>query len=164
MAATLLPACNTNQDDASDTVIGKATLEVKDGLMTPEILHLFGQVSGTRISPDGHTVLYGVSYGDIALNKRNRELFTVNIDGSDKQQITHSAKSEGSEQWINGGERIAFLYDSQLWEMNADGSDRKQISHYEAGIEDFKIAPDGRKVLFISTVKSVETATDKYAD
>ena len=162
VAAALTTACKNNSE--SDVVIGKATIEAKDGRLTAEILHQLGQVNGVSVSPDGKTVLYGVSYCDIALNKRNRELFTVNIDGSNKQQITHSPKSENEANWVKNGKKIAFLYDGQIWEMNPDGSARTQISEYPQAIEGFKYSPNGTKVLFVSTIKSIETATDKYPD
>ncbi|MDR3218455.1 MAG: S9 family peptidase [Dysgonamonadaceae bacterium] len=167
MLAAAISACNSPKEELKQEepeIIGKKPVEVKDGRLSAEALHLFGQVTGVTISPDEQTILYGVSYADIAQNKRNRELFTVNMDGSNKKQITESPKSEGDVQWIKGGRKIAFIYDAQIWEMNPDGSDRKQISNYEKGIEGFKISPDGRKALFISQVKSFEKSSEKYPD
>jgi dipeptidyl aminopeptidase/acylaminoacyl peptidase len=161
----LFAACNEKSStDNHGSIIGKKPIEVPDGRMSAEILQTFGQVNDVTVSPDGKTVLYSVSYTDIALNKRNRELFTVSVDGSNKQQITSSPKSENNVQWINDGKKIAFLYDSQIWEMNPDGSERIQLSMVEKGIEGFKFSPDGKKVLFISTVKSFETSAERYSD
>jgi len=162
----LFTACTEKKsaDAGDETIIGKKPIEVKNGRMSAEILQTLGQVGDAAVSPDGKTVLYGVTYTDIALNKRNRELFTVGIDGSNKQQITSSPKSESNGQWIEGGKKIAFLYDSQIWTMNPDGKERTQLSSVEKGIEGFKFSPDGKKVLFISTVKSVQTAVDRYPD
>ena len=161
----LFTACNEKKSaDSDETIIGKKPIEVSDGRMSAEILQQLGQVSDIAVSPDGKTVLYGVTYTDIALNKRNREFFTVALDGSAKQQITFSPKSESNPQWINDGKKIAFLYDSQIWEMNPDGKERTQLSNVENGIEGFKFSPDGKKILFISTVKSFETCADRYKD
>ena len=172
MAASVFSACNNSNNNNpeipnqknDDVIIGKTDVEIKDGRMSAEVLHLLGQVSGVSVSPDGKTVLYGVSYADISLNKRNRELFTVNIDGNNRKQITSTPKSEGEAQWIKNGEKIAFIYDSQLWEMNPDGTNRIQISNYEKGIEGFKYSPDGKKVLFISQVKSFRPSSELYKD
>ena len=162
----LLTACNEKKsaDAGNEAIIGKKPVEVKDGRMSAEILQTLGQVGEVAVSPDGKTVLYGVSYTDIALNKRNREFFTAGVDGSAKQQITSSPKSESDAQWIDGGRKIAFLYDSQILVMNPDGKERTQLSSVEKGIEGFKISPDGKKVLFISTVKSIKTSVDRYPD
>jgi dipeptidyl aminopeptidase/acylaminoacyl peptidase len=165
MLATILSACSHLQEETkTDGIIGKKPIEVKDKRMSAEILHQLGQVSGVTVSPDGKTVLYAVSYVDIAQNKRNRELFTVNIDGSNKKQITASPKSEGDVQWIKDGAKIAFCYNSQIWEMNPDGTERVQISSYDEGIESFRFSPDGKKALFISQVKTVEKSSEKYPD
>ncbi len=157
-------SCNTSKGDNAGVIIGKPVIEVKDGRMSPEILHSLGQVNDVVVSPDKQTILYGVSYTDIALNKRNRELFTVHVDGTNKRQITHSPESELNAQWVKGGEKIAFLYGGQIWEMNPDGTDRVQISQYERAIEGFQFSPDGRKILFISQVKSFEPSSEIYKD
>ncbi|GHV58569.1 peptidase S9 [Bacteroidia bacterium] len=165
ITAVLLSACNkTSEEKNTDVVIGKTPIEVKDGRMSAEILQLLGQVSGVSVSPDGKTVLYAVSYADIALNKRNKELFTVNTDGSNKKQITHSPKSESEAQWIQNGEKIAFVYDNQIWEMNPDGSKRTQISQIENGVETFQFSPDGKKILLVSTVPSFKPSSEIYPD
>jgi dipeptidyl aminopeptidase/acylaminoacyl peptidase len=161
----MLASCSNNTKKEETTVIiGKKPIEVTDKRLSAEILYTLGQVSSPTISPDGKTILYGVSYTDITLNKRNRELFTVRTDGSEKKQITSSPKSESEAQWIKNGQKIAFLYDAQIWEMNPDGSGRIQISNYENGIDGFKYSPDGKKILFISQVKAVEKSSDKYKD
>jgi dipeptidyl aminopeptidase/acylaminoacyl peptidase len=161
----LLTACTEEKSTTgNEPVIGKKPVEVPDGRLSAEVLQLLGQVSGVTVSPDGKTILYGVTYTDIALNKRNRELFTVAVDGSNKQQITSSPKSENNTQWIDDGKKIAFLYESQIWEMNPDGKERTKLSAVEKGIEGFKFSPDGKKVLFISTIKSIETSADRYPD
>ncbi|MDR2087389.1 MAG: peptidase S9, partial [Dysgonamonadaceae bacterium] len=93
MLATIFAACHSKKENPSgDVVIGKKPVEITDGRLSAEVLQLLGQVSGIAVSPDGKTVLYGVSYTDIALNKRNRELFTVQIDGTNKKQITQTPK------------------------------------------------------------------------
>lgn len=168
MAATLaFTACNGNKSDDGE-LIGKNIPKIENGIMTPEILNSFGRVTDLQVSPDGKRLLYGVSYISIPKNKSNRELFTMNVDGSDKKQITESPKSENNARWIVGGEKIAFLSSesgsSQIWEMNADGSERTQISEYDKDIDAFIYSPDGKKVLFISQVKSGERASDIYPD
>jgi dipeptidyl aminopeptidase/acylaminoacyl peptidase len=166
MLAIAVLACNSPKEDSKQesVLIGKKPVEVKNGRMSAEILHLLGQVSGVSVSPDGQTILYSVSYADITLNKRNRELFTVNINGSNKKQITTSPKSEGDVQWIENGRKIAFIYDSQIWTMNPDGTNRQQISNYDKGIEGFRFSPDEKKILFISQIKSFEKSSEKYPD
>ncbi len=169
VGATML-ACNSNkQSDVEETpIIGKSTIRVENGIMTPEVLYSFGRVSGVQVSPDKSKILYGVTYVSIEQNKTNRELFVMNTDGSDKVQITNTSKSENNAVWIKGGNKIAFLSSesgsSQIWEMNPDGTQRKQISDIDGDINGFIYSPDETKILYIKNIKYGERSTDRYPD
>jgi len=166
MAIALTATACGNKDKS--TMIGKQHPTIENGLMTPEVLWSFGRVAGVQVSPDGTKVLYSVSYYSIPENKGNSELFTMNTDGSDKQQITHTATREASARWMKDGKRIAFLSSEtgsmQLWMMNADGSDRKQISNLENGMNDFSYSPDESKILYVADVKYGQSTAEKYPD
>lgn len=140
------------QKSPAEEIIGKPDIQVTSDLMTPEVLWSFGRVSGNEVSPDGKTVLYGVTYYSIEENKGNRELYTININGGDPVQITRSPKSEFNETWRPDGKKIGFLSSEsgsvQLWEMNPDGSGRTQISNITDGISGFKYSPDQTKILY----------------
>ncbi|MGL5637503.1 MAG: peptidase S9, partial [Bacteroidales bacterium] len=170
MAALItMSACTDKQAASEDSnVIKKAKVEVKDGILTPEILNSFGRVSDMQVSPDGKTVLYGVSYVSIPENKSNRELFKISIDGKDKVQLTETAFSEHNARWMKDGKRIAFISSksgsAQLWIMDADGLNATQISNEEGGITGFAFSPDEAKVLMIKNIKFGERASDIYPD
>ncbi len=157
-----------NKKNEPSEVIGKASPMVENGIMTPEVLYSFGRVGDVAVSPDRSRILYQVTYVSIPYNRTNSELFVMNSDGSDKMQLTSSNFRESQPRWIGNGERIAFLSNesgsSQLWTMNADGSDKKQLSDVEGGVDGYIFSPDETKLLFVKSVKSVETAPDKYAD
>lgn len=167
-------SCNTTPGESEtgrkekSEIIGKANPKIENGVMTPEVLHGFGRVGSFEVSPDKSSILYQVTYVSIPQNKTNPELFIMKSDGSEKKQLTITNTSESNPQWINGGKKIAFLGNetgtSQIWSMNPDGGGMTQISDVESGIDGFKFSPDGNKVLFIKSVKSVETASDRYPD
>ncbi|PLX03211.1 MAG: peptidase S9 [Marinilabiliales bacterium] len=148
----------------SQDVIGKQDINLDNDLMTPEALWAFGRVSGVEVSPDGNTILYGVSYYSIEQNKGNRDLYTMNTDGTNNTQITKSPKSEFNAVWRPDGLKIGFLTSEsgsvQLWEMNPDGSNRVQISNIEGGITGFKYSPDQTKMLYTKEV----TLENKFKD
>ena len=104
----------------SDNIIGKPVVKVENGKFTPELLNSLGRVGGVQVSPDGKRILYGVTYMDIAQNKGNCELWSMNVDGSDSTQLTKTPSSESGAVWIDGGKKIAFVYEGQLWVMNSD--------------------------------------------
>ena len=174
LAATALVSCSKKEqgmiDESADPAyIGKNNITVENGRMSPEVLWAFGRLSDIQVSPDGNKVLYGVQYYSVEKNKSNRELFTMNADGSDIQQITKTIKSEYAAKWVKNGEKIAFLTADtagvmQLWEMNPDGTDRTQVSNIATDVNDYLYSPDGKKVVLIQTVKVGETVADIYPD
>ena len=172
MSAVLtLAACNGGTQPAGETnedIIGRTTeLNISNKRMTPEALWAMGRIGGMAVSPDGTKVAYTVSYYSVPQNKSNTEVFVMNADGSDNQQITHTPKGESNVVWTKDG-KLRFLSSesgsSQIWEMNADGSGRKQLTNYEGDIEGFAFSPDESKVLFVSQIKTVASTADKYPD
>jgi len=157
-------SCVGSQDKQEEQLISKSTITVINGRLTPEVMHNLGKLSDPQVSPDGKQILYGVAYTSIEENKNNRELFKMNLDGSNNHQLTTTQKSENNARWINGGAEIAYLMGGQIWIMNNDGSGAKKISDYQKDIAEFTLSPQGDKILFVSTVPSIEKAKDLYPD
>ena len=137
LASTLLASCcgNTGKQEEA-AMITKQPIEVVDGRFTAEIMHQLGKVGDPQLSPDGSKILYGVGYTSVKENRSNRELFVMNIDGSQNQKITNSAKSENNARWINGGNQIAFLRGGSMWIMDANGQNEREVK----GISGFDVA------------------------
>ena len=168
-----LTSCTMTENGInSEGYIGKSDIVIEDGRMTPEALLAFGRLSDPQVSPDGKHIMYGVSYTSTADNRSVRNLFICNLDGSDNQQLTESGKSISNARWSSDGKHIVFLMGGQIWSAEIDGKDgewkmtgAKQISNVPAGIGEFKISPDEKKVMYISYVKSdVKSPTDCYSD
>lgn len=166
-AVLMLAGCAQNSGD-DEKIIDKPDFHSASGIFDIEALEALGRVSEPVVSPDGSKILFGISYENLEENASNRDLYTMDTDGSNQQRITRSAKSENNAVWIDGGKRIAFIYPvdgkAQLWVMNADGSDRKAVSSVEGGISGFKFSPDQSKVVMIGNVKYARTAQDIYPD
>ena len=167
----LLPAavaCTTGEKAADEVIVERPDVTVQDGKLTPEVLMALGSVSSPVVSPDGSKVLYSVAFTSIEQNKSNTELWVMDIDGGNPVRLTQSPKSEYNAAWIDGGNKIAFLYPEngkmQIFVMNADGTGRQCVSSVEKGIDGFLFSPDGSKVLYISQVKWAKTVTDTYPD
>lgn len=168
MAAALgLTACTSSTDIDPKNLIGKSNIEVKGRKLSPETLWAMGRIGSLDVSPQGK-VVYTVSYYSVEQDKGNSELFVMNADGTENTQITFTPYSESSPQWIKNGSKIAYISaesgKAQLWEMNADGTGKKQLSNVEAGIEGFKIAPDGKKIVLVSEVKTRKSTADIHPD
>lgn len=160
IAALSFSACNEEAPkvkEAAVPIVGRHEIKLSSPIMTPEVLWSFGRIGDIQLSPDGEKVLYGVSYYSVPENRGNRELFVMNVDGSEKRQITKTAFSEYNAVWRPDGEKIAFLSPEsgsmQIWEMNPDGTQRKQISNIDGGATGFIFSPDGKKILYSADVE-----------
>ena len=152
--------------------IAKSEIVIENGVMTPEALLAFGRLSDPQVSPDGKHILYGVSYTSVAENRSVRSLYICNLDGSDNQLLTEFGKSISNARWSNDGKHIAFLAGGQMYTARISHGKNgwalksiKQISDVPAGIGEFKLSPDQKKVMYISYVKSdVKSPSDCYPD
>lgn len=155
------------------SIIGSAAMTPSAGTntgehLTPELFMTLSRVSEMALSPDGKTAVYAVSFPDVKTNKATRELFTVNLDGSGRKQITDTESNEYAPAWMADGKRIAFMSNEggsmQLWVMNADGTERRQLSNIEGGITGFLFSPDEKQVLFTKDIKFGKRTKDIYPD
>lgn len=166
-AAMLASGCTSGTAD-DGKIIDRPDFKSADGVFGIEALEALGRVTDPVVSPDKTKILFGISYESVEQNASNRDLYVMNIDGTDQQRITKTPKSEGNAVWIDGGRRIAFLYPdgetTQVWTMNADGSDRKCVSSVEQGVQGFSISPDEKHIIMISPVKYSRKADDVYPD
>ena len=161
----LLSSCGESSN-SKEKIIEKPDITVEDGMLTPEVLEAFGRISQALPSPDGSSVIFTLSYEDIAENRSNAEIYKVSIDGKEIQRLTTTASSESNLRWIDNGARIAYLKKDkdlnspQIFVINADGSGEKRISEIKNGVECFEISPDGKKVIFGSPIDDFNQKDD----
>lgn len=134
--------------------------EISKGILSPEVLWKFGRVSGAEVSPCGKMVVYGISRYSVPDNKGVTNLFIVDVEGGEPRQLTDNAGSEFDAHWRPDGKRIGFIStrggSAQMWEMNPDGTDMVQVTNIEDGINTFKYAPSGDRILYTKDVKFVK--------
>lgn len=136
--------------------------------LTPELLWKLGRVSEAQVSPDGKTILYGITYYNLEENKGNRDLYTIPVNGGKPVKLTDTKGSEYNAIWRPDGKKIGYLSadggSMQVWEMNPDGSNKKQVSDIPDGINGFAYSPAINNILFIKDVKLDSTVNDLYPD
>lgn len=170
MSASALIAAAGSAVAADAPMIDRVDFKSESGVFDIDALEALGRVSSPSVSPDGKTVLFGISYESLEQNASNNDLYTLSLDAKNAQpvRITATPKSESAAVWMADG-RIAFLYpdaegEMQMWLMNADGTGRVQASEHKGGISGFLISPDSKKVVVIGNVKYARTAADIYPD
>ncbi|MDR2510905.1 MAG: hypothetical protein LBC89_00250, partial [Bacteroidales bacterium] len=144
---SLLFSCkNNNEHIISKPEIGK----IPDEKLTAEILWSFGRLGEFAVSPDEKTIAYTITYYDIAENKGNTEIYLMDINGSNKRQLTKTAKSEYNIAWLTD-KILIYLYSGKLYKKEIHQDNAEEIVGAE-GLEGFKISPDGKKILFAKCV------------
>ncbi len=156
----------------SEGYVGRSSIVIEDGKMTPEALLALGRVSDPQMSPDGQHILYGVSYTDVKGNRSVRNLFVCTPDGSGAMQLTESGKSISNARWCGSGNGIAFIMGGQIWTAKIKkGKDSwslaglRQISDIPSGVAEFKLSPDQKKLMYMTYIKGpVKKPEDCYED
>lgn len=168
IAFSLLSSCSSNQIEES--IIEKPTVEIKDGMLTPEVLEGMGRLSEIAPSPDGSMIAFTLAYESIEENKSNAEIYLINSDGSNLKRLSKSASSENNICWFGGeNPRIAYLNkdsDSgkqQVFSMTPSGEEVVQITSLENGVECFKISPDEKHIIVASPIKPWEKDSTLFA-
>lgn len=171
MIAGLLSGCSGEkaQQSASTSQGYRPDLgQLASDVMTPEVLWSFGRIGGVEVSPDGKSVLYGVTYFNIKEDRSYRDLYVVPAKGGTPMQLTNTTENEFAAVWRPDGKKIGYLSSKsgsvQLWEMNPDGTESKQVSDIDGGLTGFKYAPTMDKVVYVQEVKLDETVNDLHTD
>ena len=150
----LVCACTKKQEQSDGKVIGKPEIQVQDGRFTPEVMWALGKMTEKAVSPDGSQIAYIVTYYDMEQNKGNAEIYLMNADGSNVARLTTTAASEFNLVWKDD-ETMLFCRDNHIVSMTVKNGREKEIATHERGFEGFKLAPDGKSIVFITT-KPVE--------
>ena len=73
--AMLLTASNAVAADGAGDVIGRPDFKTTTGVFDTDALMACGRLGTVALSPDGKTILYSVSYTDVAKNRSNADLY-----------------------------------------------------------------------------------------
>ena len=159
-----LVACKNSEMKPQQGYIGPSDIEITDGRMTPEVLLSLGRLSDPQLSPDGKTILYGVSYTSIADNRSVRNLYVIPVTGGTPTPLTKDGKSISAAKWSSDGSAIFFLQGGQLWKAPFKAGKlgkREQITDVERGVDDYALSPDESQIMYVSSVHSaVEVPSD----
>jgi eukaryotic-like serine/threonine-protein kinase len=103
------------------------------------------------LSPDGSKMVYRTNASGAS------DIWIVNADGSNPQQLTANAGSNVGPAVSPDGRHILFLSDRtgvpHIWQMNIDGSDQKQLTDGN-GEQLPQFSPDGRWVVYSTVAES----------
>ena len=169
LGITLLAiSCSGDSKQTKKESYNNRDMQLSSEIMTPEVLWSFGRLGNAKVSPDGSTILYSVTYSNIDENRSYTDLYTLPTSGGTPTQITNTYINEVEANWRPDGKTITFLSSEsgtvQLWEMMPDGSNKQQISDIKGGINGYVYSPDLKNIAYSKSVKLDKSVNDIHPD
>ncbi|HIS33677.1 MAG TPA: S9 family peptidase [Candidatus Avirikenella pullistercoris] len=161
-----LMSCGAGGETDSSYTPKLTEAEIQAGVFTPEIMMKMGRLSDSHLSPDGQTVLYGVTVYNIEENAGYTNLYLAPVNGDKPYKLTKGDYKDSNARWGEQGKKIYFLSDrsgsSELWSIDADGKNMKQLTNLAQPINAFELSPAGDKIWYTTQIKVEENAKDIY--
>lgn len=111
-----------------------------------------------RISPDGKRIVYVRQFADIMNDKRQSNLWVINVDGNEDRALTTGNYSDGSPRWSPDGTRIAYISDRggkpQIYIRWMDNGQTAELTNLESAPSEIVWSPDGKLISFTALVPS----------
>ena len=131
--------------------------EMSDRLTAMDVFTL--QWAGDpRISPDGKRVVYIRQFADIMNDKRESNLWVINVDGTEDRALTSGNYSDSSPRWSPDGTRIAYISDRdgkpQIYVRWMDNGQTAELTNLENAPSEIVWSPDGKLISFSAMVRS----------
>ena len=115
-------------------------------------------------SPDGKRIAFMSDrdgHVDILGGLLNYEIYVMDADGGNQQNITNDPNSDSSPSWSPDGERIVFASDRdgnrdgnrenyEIYVMDADGNNQQRLTENDFYDTHPSWSPDGERIAFIS--------------
>ncbi len=123
-------------------------------LIRAEDLYQLEIVSGTRLSPDGKSVIYAQQRVDRKTEKKYSNLWIVPTAGGKPRPFTSGDQKDTSPQWSPDSQTIAFLSNragedkpAQLYLISLSGGEASLLVDVKGEVRSFSWSPDGKKLL-----------------
>jgi Tol biopolymer transport system component len=144
-----------------------------DGKNVRRLTNDKGYDGGAFFSPDGKMIVYRAHHPtdsteikegenllkDQLVKPSQMELFTINVDGTGKRQITHNGAANFAPFFTPDGKKIIFAsnvhdpkgYNFDLFLVDLNGKNIEQVT-FSPGFDGFPMfSPDGKKLVFVSS-------------
>lgn len=123
-------------------------------------------IGGTRISPDGQWVAYGVTGTDFKQDAFVTHLWLANTATGEPFQLTRGDKSALNPQWSPDGRWLAFLSDrvgdkNQVFVIRPDGGEAVQLTKSETAVVDYAWSADSKRIAFTAAEPTSQAMKDR---
>lgn len=123
--------------------------------MTPEMLWQLGRINGELVTPDGSHAIYSVSRYNITADTTVLTQYAITLNGAATKALSAlPGGAENLQQMPDG--HWGFGEKGQWWELSPDSSHASQLTHLRGRMENIRISPDGKYILFSRDVQEVK--------
>lgn len=127
----------------------------KRAFALPDLYRLKG-VGDVVLSPDGRTVVFGVTSSDITKVKRTVNLWRMDPDGKNARPITFSDARDEAPAFSPDGSTLAFVSsrsgDPQLYLLPLAGGEPRKATDFPGGVGSPVWSPSGRQIALTADV------------
>ncbi|HEY1755905.1 MAG TPA: S9 family peptidase [Bryobacteraceae bacterium] len=127
--------------------------------LTVETMLRIERIGEPVLSPSGRMVAFTVQIPDVAQNTKPQQIYVVPIEGGTPRQLTQEGSSNERPRWSPDSRQIYFISNrggsDQIWVMDADGGHSVQITHLSTEAGGLLVTPDGKRLVFTSSVYPV---------
>ena len=114
------------------------------------------RLSEPQLSPDGKLVAFTVQTVDLDRNAKPKQIYVVPLNGGLPRQITREGTDNERPRWSSDSKQIFYVSNRvgsmQVWRMDPDGNNSRQVSHLSTEAGGILLSPDGKKIVFVSSV------------
>lgn len=109
-----------------------------------------GDVQTPAWSPDGRKLAF------VSERDGNAEIYVMNADGSEQENLTRQPSSDSHPRWSPDGRKLVFVSrrvgNAEIYVMNADGSGLRKLTRSPSYDRDPAWSPDGRAIAFVRKI------------
>ena len=119
-------------------------------------------IRAVALSPDGERVAYTERRWEPPAERRNTDLWVVDVDRRATARLTFDLAEEGSPVWSPDGRFIYFTVESsrageeqppddgitQVWRIAPGGGNPQPVARGENGVDGFDLTADGRSLFY----------------
>ncbi|MDR3666148.1 MAG: S9 family peptidase [Ignavibacteriaceae bacterium] len=120
--------------------------------LTVEDLWNIKRVGSFNVSPDGKMIVFESTSYSMDDNKGITKIYTFGTDGSNLRLFNDSKTNETEPAFTPDGKKISFVRDGQIWTCSLDGTGEEKITYIYSEASGYRWSPDGKNILFVSTV------------
>lgn len=132
--------------------------------LTPQQLWELGRVAPAGLTADTKELLYTVGKYSLEENSVKKKMFRIPVAGGNP--TLYEGEHIGGEILdVSADGTILYVLKGDLWKMDLDGANASQLTHTEGKLENVKLSPDQKHILYSQSVLvNSYYSKDKYKD